>query len=364
MKLGAYDYITKPFKLDNVKITVEKALERASLQKEVEQTRQRLKDQYGYARIVGESPAMREVFEMVKLIAESDATTVLLQGESGTGKDLIAKAIHYQSQRFEKPFLEINCAAVPDTLIESELMGHEKGAFTDAKTKKIGLLEEANGGTVFLDEIGDTSLDIQVKLLRVIEDKAFRRVGGVSPIKVNIRLITATNQDLETMVLERRFRPDLYYRLKVFPINLPPLRDRGEDIILLSKYFIDQYNQEFKKEISGMSPEVEELLMAYPWPGNVRELKNAIERAMILTNDNLIRPEHLPKELQRDALEEAAGDAQWVRQIPQDTSLEDIEEAIIRHALEVTDGNQIQAARLLKISRHTLRYRMKRYGLL
>lgn len=364
MKLGAYDYITKPFKLDNVKITVQKALERASLQKEVEQTRQRLKDEYGYARIIGESPAMKEVFEMVKLIAESDATTVLLQGESGTGKDLIARAIHYQSQRFDKPYLEVNCAAVPDTLIESELMGHEKGAFTDAKTKKLGLLEKANGGTVFLDEIGDTSLDIQVKLLRVIEDKAFRRVGGVNPIKVNIRLITATNQNLDMQVLERKFRPDLYYRLKVFPINLPPLRERGEDILLLSKFFIDRFNQEFKKEVTGMEPEVEDLLMDYSWPGNVRELKNAIERAMILTHDQIIRPEHLPKELQQDLVLEAASDTHWIRHIPAGTSLEEVEEAVIRHALEATAGNQLQAARLLNVSRHTLRYRMKRYGLL
>jgi DNA-binding NtrC family response regulator len=243
-------------------------------------------------------------------------------------------------------------------------MGHEKGAFTDAKTKKVGLLEKANGGTVFLDEIGDTSLDIQVKLLRVIEDKAFRRVGGVTPIKVDIRLITATNQNLETMVLERRFRPDLYYRLKVFPINLPPLRERGEDILLLTKFFIDQFNNEFKKSVTGMLPEVEELLTAYPWPGNVRELKNAIERAMILTHHAEIRPEHLPRELQQEVGEQVAGDDQWVRHIPSGTSLDDIEETVIRNALEASGGNQQQAARLLNISRHTLRYRMKRYGLL
>lgn len=364
MRLGAYDYITKPFQLENVKITVEKALERASLQKEVEQTRQRLKDEYGVSRIIGTSPAMQEVFEMVNLIARSDATTVLLSGESGTGKDLIAKAIHYQSQRYSKPFLDINCAAVPETLLESELMGHEKGAFTDAKTIKIGLLEKGSGGTIFLDEIGDAPLDIQVKLLRVIEERSFRRVGGVTPIKVDIRLIAATNQDLEFLVNERRFRADLYYRLKVFPIFLPPLRERGEDVLFLSKFFIDSFNREFKKQVPGMSPEVEELLMAYPWPGNVRELKNVIERAMILVRNGSIQPDHLPKELLRDADEEKVADDNWVRNIPPGLSLEQVEEAVIRNALEATDGNQLHAARRLNISRHTLRYRMKRFSLL
>lgn len=364
MKLGAYDYVNKPFNLDDIRFSVRKALETVRLKKEVDLLRSRQKEQWGFDNIIGNSPVMREVFEMLNKIARSDATTVLLQGESGTGKDLVAKAIHYRSSRFEKPFTAINCATVIETLLESELFGHEKGAFTDAKARKLGLFEQGDGGTIFLDEVGEMKLDLQVKLLRVIEEKSIRRVGGVKDIKVDVRIIAASNRDLAEMAKEGSFREDLYYRLKVFPIYIPTLRERKEDIPLLINYFIGFFNKEFKKSVNGVSPEALAFLTKYSWPGNVRELKNVIERAIILGGNEEIIPEHLPKEVLLESLGEEGGSHGIIKLPSQGVVLEDVERDLIRQALEMTSGNQTHAARLLAITRDALRYRMQKYGLL
>ncbi|MBI2876247.1 MAG: sigma-54-dependent Fis family transcriptional regulator [Candidatus Tectomicrobia bacterium] len=364
MKWGAYDYVNKPFNLEDVRLSVRKALETIRLKKEVELLRNEQRSKYGFDNIIGISPLIREVFDMVKMIARSDATTVLLQGESGTGKDLLAKAIHYQSARYEKPFIAINCGAVPDTLLESELLGHEKGAFTDAKAKKIGLFEQADMGTIFLDEIGEMKMDMQVKLLRLIEDKSFRRVGGVKDIKVDVRIVAATNKDLAQMVKEGAFREDLYYRLKVFPIYVPPLRERQDDITLLINYFIDVFNKEFKKNIRGISPKALTFLQNYPWPGNVRELKNVIERAIILGGEDEITPTQLPKEIQQDTQSEIIASNGSFKLPSLGVDLDLVEKELIQQALERTGGNQTHAAKLLTISRDALRYRMQKHGLL
>ena len=296
MKLGAYDFVEKPFDFEKLRVRIGKALETVNLKREVRATRSREQSRYDLTRIVGETPPMREVLEMVRRIAESDATTVLLQGESGTGKDLVARAIHYQSRRAARPYLEINCTSLPETLIESELFGHEKGAFTDARAAKKGQFELADGGTVFLDEIGDMPLSTQAKLLKVIENKTFKRLGGVRDVLVDVRIVAATNKELEAAVAEGAFRKDLYYRLKVFPIHLPPLRERRADIPLLAAHFIELFNREFKKQVQGIAADAEAMMMEYDWPGNVRELKNVIERAVILGGRETILAEHLPPE--------------------------------------------------------------------
>jgi len=300
---------------------------------------------------------------MVQKISRSDATTVLLQGESGTGKDLVAKAIHYESSRAGNPYLEVNCTSLPETLIESELFGHEKGAYTDAKTKKDGLFELADGGTVLLDEIGDMPLDTQAKLLKVIENKTFKRVGGVKDVVVDVRIIAATNKDLKSASENGTFRGDLYYRLKVFPIFLPPLRERREDIPLLIRHFISFFNREFKKKVRGVSEEALEMMMRYSWSGNVRELKNVIERAVILESCDSILPEHLPLEITMPAeMPQPSSDA--VQFLPQGVTLTEVERTLIQQALAKSGGNQVHAAKLLGMSRDTLRYRMKKFGLL
>ena len=305
MKLGAYDYISKPFNLEEITFVIKKALEAGSLRKQVTLLRQQCKGQVDA--LIGESEEMAKVKNLILKIAKSDATTVLIQGESGTGKELVARAVHASSARADKPFMAVNCAALPVTLLESELMGHEKGAFTDAKAAKKGLFELADGGTVFLDEIGDMDLSMQAKLLRVLENKTFKRVGGVKDITVDVRVISATNQDLSKAISEGRFRKDLYYRLQVVPVNLPPLRERGDDVLLLARYFITYFNQELHKNVRGLSKEVEQILLLYPWPGNVRELKNALERAMILDVDTDLLPEHLPQEILENRHEAATG---------------------------------------------------------
>ncbi len=363
MKLGAYDFIEKPFDFDKLKLTVAKALETVDLKKEVHVRRRQQKAQYGIENIVGQTDVMEVIFRMVYKIAQSDATTVLLQGESGSGKDLIARAIHYQSTRNSKPYMEVNCTSLPETLIESELFGHEKGAFTDAKAMKKGLFELADGGTVLLDEIGDMPLNTQAKLLRVIENKAFKRLGGVKDIVVNVRIIAATNKDLREASAKGAFREDLYYRLKVFPIFLPSLLDRKEDIPLLVQYFIQQFNREFKKNVKGVSPKTIEMLMDYHWPGNVRELKNVIERAIILESEEMILPEHLPPEIISPE-ESLHGDEDAIKLPKKGVSLNDVEKDLIKQALETARGNQVRAAKLLSLSRDTLRYRMKKYDLL
>ncbi|MDO9289523.1 MAG: sigma-54 dependent transcriptional regulator [Thermodesulfovibrionales bacterium] len=365
IKLGAYDFVEKPFNVDKLKILVAKALETVSLRKEVSQFRSQLSLKYGFDSIIGQSEEMQKIFEIIKKIAKSDATTIMLQGESGTGKDLVAKVIHYQSRRSNKPFMEINCTALPETLIESELFGHEKGAFTDAKAMKKGLFELADGGSIYLDEIGDMKPSTQAKLLKIIESKMFKRIGGVKDITVDVRIIAATNKNLAEEVKSGNFREDLYYRLKVIPVLIPPLRDRPSDISALAKYFINEFNREFKKNLKGISKEAEKYFKEYQWPGNVRELKNIIERAMILeSEEDFILPEHLPIEFTSKEVALANVRSIDIKIPPGGLDIEEVEKELIRQALDITRGNQTKSSRLLNITRDALRYRMQKFGFL
>ncbi len=363
MRLGAYDYINKPFNLDELAIVIKKALETRELKREVAHLRAVQPKRFSIDSIIGTSSDLQHVLTMVRKIAQSDAGTVLIQGESGTGKELIAKALHYESGRADKPFMAINCAAVPETLLESELMGHEKGAFTDAKSQKKGLFEMANGGTVFLDEIGDMPMAIQAKLLRVLEDRTFRRVGGTRDIHVDIRIVSATNRDLLQAIEEKAFRNDLYYRLQVIPIFLPPLRERRNDILVLAKSFIETFNREFGKNVREISPAAEKILVEYDWPGNIRELRNVIERAVILEDDEVMEPEHLPRELVSRCA--PSGGSPLIFALPPDgIDIEDVERELIRQALESSDGNQSKAAKKLNLGIDAFRYRMKKFKFL
>ena len=296
IKAGAYDYINKPFNVNEIRTRVQRAFETLHLKEEVSYLRKFQKEQLGVDGIIGRSKPMRDLLELIQKLAKSDST-VLLLGESGTGKDLVARYIHYHSMRAEHPFTDINCAALPETLLESELMGHEKGAFTDAKTIKRGLFEQANNGTIFLDEIGDMSLAIQGKVLKLIETKRFRRLGGLKDIEVDVRIIAATNKDMEVLMKEGKVREDLYYRLKVMSVSLPPLRERRSDIPLMANYFLRQLSRDPAKRRRGFSQEALNHLLKYDWPGNVRELKNVIERAVILSGEDQILPDHLPPEM-------------------------------------------------------------------
>jgi two-component system response regulator AtoC len=313
--------------------------------------------------VIAESAAMREVLNFMRRVAASEATTILLEGENGTGKDLVAKTLHYQSLRQAEPFIVINCAAIPETLLESELFGYEKGAFTDARAQKRGIFELADKGTLFLDEIGEIPLMLQAKLLRVLEEQSFRRLGGLKDIKLDLRVVAATNKNLREAVKEGAFRQDLYFRLNVIQILIPPLRERTEDILPLTKFFLEHYNRKFKRNIEGVSDSSAKLLMAHDWPGNVRELRNAIERAMILEESSLITPPSLPIAISRPDPGMAMAVPAAV-EIPSDgLSLEDNERSLLARALEKTNGNQTQAARLLRITRDTLRYKMKKFNL-
>ncbi len=363
-KLGAYDFIEKPFNMDRLNILISKASEAVLLRKDVSTYRTILSEQYSFSSIIGESPEMKKVIELAKKVASSDATTILLQGESGTGKDLVAKVIHYQSSRSEKPFMEINCTALPESLIESELFGYEKGAFTDAKMMKKGLFELADRGTIYLDEIGDMKLSTQTKLLKVIENKTFKRIGGVKDITVNVRIIAATNRDLSRAIKDGLFREDLYYRLNVVPINLPSLRERGKDVILLARHFISIFNKEFKKNVKGLSSEVEKKFMSYSWPGNVRELKNIIERVMILENTDIIELKHLSCDIDSKDDRGKRFDLRLISLPENGINIEDIERELVKEALERTNWNQSKAARLLGLSRDAFRYRMQKFGFL
>lgn len=360
MKLGAYDYIDKPSDVSKLRLAITRALKELTMQHEIERLRQRPGSAQGW--IVGESKEMRRVAELVQRVAQGNAT-VLLQGESGTGKEVVANAIHRQGPRADKPFVVINCAAIPDTLLESELFGFEAGAFTSAKSRKKGLLEMADKGTLFLDEIGEMKPQMQVKILRVLETKTLRRVGGTSDIKVDVRFIAATNRDLRAAVRDGTFREDLYYRLSVVVIDLPPLRERMEDMELFAAAFVDEFNRAMGKNITGISAEALRLMKDYHWPGNIRELRNVIERAMVLCDGGQIQPAHLPAEL---------GAANAHLQLPatlpaEGVNLEDLvsqmELRLIKDALARTGGNQVEAARLLSISRDQLRYRLQKYGL-
>ncbi|MBI1850401.1 MAG: sigma-54-dependent Fis family transcriptional regulator [Planctomycetes bacterium] len=362
MKLGAYDYIHKPFDMDEMVVTIRKALETTRLRREVKTLLTDQRSRFGFDKIVGVSPKMREVFQLLKRVAESETTTVLLQGESGVGKSLVARAIHFNSSRATAPFMTIACTAIPEALLESELMGHERGAFTDAKAQKKGLLELAYTGTLFLDEIGETPASFQVKLLSFLEERTFRRVGGTMDINVNVRVIAATNQDLEKAVQDGRFRSDLYYRLKVVPIVLPALRERREDIGALVRYYVDYFNREFRKSIKDVSAEAMKLLEEYAWPGNIRELKNVVERAMILSRSDEFVVEDLPPEIRRPSLAAPASGFRF--RLPEEgINLEELELDCLKQALDLAKGNQSKAARLLGMNRDQIRYRMEKYSL-
>jgi two-component system response regulator AtoC len=362
MKSGAYDYINKPFELDELKLLIEKGLETKSLINEVRRLHRQQKENYQNSHIYGVSPQIHYVKELIGMISKTHKTSVLIQGESGTGKELAANAIHYNSHRSDKPLMKINCSAIPDSLLESELFGHEKGAFTDAKNTKKGLFELADGGTVFLDEIGDMNPFLQSKILRVLESQTFMRVGGEREIKVEIRIIAATNKNLEAMVKEGFFRKDLYYRLKVMVVEMPPLRDRLEDILLLSNLFIEENNKEYNKTIRGFSDEAKKLMVQYSWPGNVRELRNVIERAMILTDQEVITPKHLPFELKQT--EKIPEDTEHeISEITPDMSLEDMEKVHLSKVLKRLEWNKSKASKTLGISRATLRAKIKKYNL-
>ncbi len=379
LKLGAYDFIGKPLDFEELNVTIKNALETTRLRTEVQNLRGEVRRRAGYHEVIGTSAKMTELMSFVRKVAASEATTILIQGESGTGKDLVAKAIHYESVRGEKPFVAINCSAIPETLMEAELFGHERGAFTDAKQMKKGLFEMADGGTLFLDEIGELSPLLQAKLLRVLEDQMIRRVGGVRDMQVDVRVIAASNRDLEKAVRDGQFRQDLYYRLAIIAIFIPPLRDRKEDILPLVDFFIERYNTQFKKSVRGISDDTRRLLLAHNWPGNVRELKNSIERAMILEDEKLLRPIYLPFSVaesggrtvfERTAPAESAQQLANGRMLPRlyipegGTSLEEVERAMVELAMRQANNNQTQAAKLLDISRDALRYKLKKFGLI
>jgi two-component system, NtrC family, response regulator AtoC len=354
MRRGAYDFVTKPFDDPKLQSTLQHALEAAGLKRKISAYREIDEKKFTPGPIIGGTPIMLRVLDMLRRVAESEAAIVLLRGESGTGKDLAAQTLHAWSRRKGAPFLAINCSAIPETLLESELFGYEKGAFTDAKQQKRGLIELADEGTLFLDEISSLSPSLQAKLLRFLETSSFKRVGGLRDVDVDLRVVAATNHDLERLVREEKFRKDLYYRLNVCPIELPPLAERRDDILPLVRQFIDHYNRKFRKSIRGLEPEAEALLLRHSWPGNVRELKNAVERAMIFEDGPLITAGDLaigPDP--RPAVEIVGSEAK-------SQSLPEAEREIIVRALQSTNGNVSRAAQVLGISRDTLRYKLKK----
>jgi DNA-binding NtrC family response regulator len=357
MRLGAYHYVNKPFNLDEVSLLVEKALETSQLRREVRIFRTSQGREFGFESIIGESPAMKAAKAVMARVAESPASTVLLTGETGTGKDLAAKAIHYNSDRSAKPFVNITCSALPEQLLESELFGHERGAFTDARQQKRGLFETADGGTVFLDEIGEITAGLQSKLLRFLEEKTFKRVGGLADVRVDVRVIAATNRDLEQEVKTGKFRDDLFYRLHVMPLMLPPLRERDGDIRLLIEYYIDRFNREFRKKVRGVNADALNLLEHYRWPGNIRELRNAIERAMLLVEREWLTPQDFPSLMRQTS-------SGWLFRLPPEgVNLEDVERQLVVQALERSSWNQTHAGHLLRINRDQVRYRIEKFGL-
>jgi two-component system, NtrC family, response regulator len=356
MKQGAFDYITKPFNRDELRMTLERALKMRRLEKENVRLRAEVIDRYRFDAIVGNSEKLREVIALAGRVAPSDAT-VLVTGESGTGKELLARGIHYSSGRSEGPFVAVNCAAIPENLIESELFGHVKGAFTGAVRDREGKFELADGGTLFLDEIGDLRIDLQAKILRALQERTVDRVGGVKQIDLDVRVIAATNKDLEREVREGNFREDLYYRLSVVTLQMPPLRDRKDDILVLAEHFLRKFSP---SRTVRLSPDALALLTAYGWPGNVRELENVMERASILKRGDTITREDLPEKLSRKAM----GASEVLLNLPEEgLSLEELEKDLIIKALEKHKGNQTRAAEYLRITRPTLIYRMEKYGL-
>jgi len=363
IKSGAFDYVNKPLVFDEVNLLLRNALEKTSLEKEVQELRSHVKQRFGFDNIIGQSDSMKRLFELVKKVANSEASTVLIYGESGTGKDLIARVIHFQSRRAQAPFMAINCASLPEHLMESELFGHEKGAFTDAKSLKLGQFELAEGGTVYLDEIGDLDPGLQAKLLRFIEEKTFKRVGGIKDIEVDVRIVAATHKDLEKAVQESRFRQDLFYRLKVIPIHIEPLRNRQSDIIPLLKYFLDYFNREFGKDVRKVSADVQKIFLEYSWPGNVRELRNIVERIVLLETGDTIDLRALPPDLML-APSQMSSEPIDIDIPDQGLPLEQVEYHLVLKALKKANQNQTKAAKFLSISRDALRYKMKKHGIL
>ncbi|HEY2931949.1 MAG TPA: sigma-54 dependent transcriptional regulator [Acidobacteriota bacterium] len=360
LQLGAFDFLEKPINFERLENTLKNALEAQHLRAAVGRVTSEIKSEYSIENIVGNSPEIRKAKDLIRKLAASETHTLLIEGESGTGKDLAARALHYHSRRASNPLVIQNCAALPETLMESELFGHEKGAFTDARASKKGLFELADGGTIFLDEIGELPLHLQSKLLRILEDRSLRRIGGVKDIPIDVRVVAASNRELESMVRKKAFREDLFYRLSIVPIRLPPLRERKEDIPVLLKHFIAHYNSTFKKSIRGLTRSAEKILAEYSWPGNVRELKNAVERAMILADSDQLDVEQFPIRVLANAPLGEEGDGEW-RLPPGGASLYDVEKRLIQQSLQMARGNKTNAAKLLHISRDTLRYKVRKY---
>jgi two-component system, NtrC family, response regulator AtoC len=363
LKLGAFHYMKKPFKADALRVIVKLALQTQTLKREVRAIRKGDLELFEKVPLIGASPAQELLIRQIREIARVPAATVLITGESGTGKELVARAIHHLSDRREAPFVEINCASIPVTLLESELFGHEKGAFTDARQRKTGLFEEGNKGTIFLDEVGEMDPSIQAKLLRVLEERKIRRVGGTKNIDIDVRVISATNRNLAEAIRDGSFREDLFYRLNVFPIVIPPLRERREDIPMLAKFYLDRYSRSFSRDFREISADALALMSTYRWPGNIRELKNVIERICIMQRGPVLLPDHLPAELKTGvSTVPTEGDAIDIA-LGLETATEEFEKRIIGKALRESGGNVLQAAQILKVPRGTLRYKMAKYGM-
>jgi two-component system response regulator PilR (NtrC family) len=365
MKKGAYDYITKPFKIDEIKLIIHNALEKKALEKENILLKRLVETKFSFDQIIGQSPKMIAIYELMEKVAPTK-TNILITGDSGTGKELVAKAIHFNSPRRDKAFVTLNCGAIPENLLESELFGHMKGAFTGAMYNKRGLFEVADGGSIFLDEIGELPLSMQVKLLRIIQDKEFTRVGGTEPIKVDVRIISASNKDLEEAVREKKFREDLYYRLNVIQIKLPLLRERKEDIPLLAEHFFRKYVQELDKEVREISPDAVKLLVNYDYPGNVRELQNIIERAIALETNNTLTAENLESYMNEQQGVKSIDDTLFdipAEGIDLEKVVEDLERNLLLKALQRARGVKKKAAELLNINFRSIRYRLEKYGI-
>jgi DNA-binding NtrC family response regulator len=356
MKLGAFEYVMKPFSIDEIELVVKRALDQKKLELENKLLRSEVIGRYGFDNIIGKTPQMQKIFEMVEGVADTKAT-VLITGESGTGKELIAKAIHYHSSRRESPFIRINCAALPAGLVESELFGHEKGSFTGAIKQSRGRFELADGGTLLLDEISEISLHLQAKLLRVLQEREFERVGSGIPIQVDVRIVATTNRDLKELIDRGKFREDLFYRLNVVPIHVPPLRERKEDIPALAQHFLKKSNQENNRHIEGISQKVYELFMEYPWPGNVRELENYIERAVVTAQGKILTPRDFSKDLSLGKFLSVTG------RIDVGITIQEAERKLILRTLKAQGGNRTKAAEILGISTRTLRNKLQEYGL-
>ena len=354
IKVGATDYLEKPFEhVEKLKLAVGRALDEVRAKREIRRLHGLQEKQYGVDQIIGDSEPTRSLRDLIRKVARSEAQTILILGDSGTGKELVARGLHYESTRRDFPFMEVNCAAITETLFESELFGHEKGAFTDAKSAKKGLMELADRGTLFLDEVSEMSLNSQAKFLRVLQERVFRRVGGTRDIKVDLRVITASNRPLEVRVKEGLFREDLFYRLNVIPIHIPPLRERRDDVMPLARHFLTESNVRSHKAIKGFTPETERLIFSYPWPGNVRELRNLIERLVILGTSDHIEPQHLPIQFASQAVEvpRQMGSQEF-------RTLAEVERAYINQVMQRVEANKSKAAKILGISRQTLRKKL------